>query len=80
MMKKQKKVLAIYLNPKLHDRITKLAKYKHRSLSGQVGYMLTQYLQDMNSMGSITISSDGTTNGDTPNNTKDVDFDSPAYI
>ena len=70
MMKKQKqkKVLAIYLNPKLHDEITKLAKYKHRSLSGQVSYMLTKHLQNMNSMGSITISSDGTASSDTPTN------------
>jgi hypothetical protein len=73
MMKKQKqkKVLAIYLNPKLHDEITRLANYEHRSLSGQVSYMLTKHLQYTSATGSLTIDGKGgiiVGDGDTPNN------------
>jgi hypothetical protein len=71
MMKKQKKVLAIYLDTKLHDEITFLAKSQHRSLSGQVSYMLMKHVQHTRLTGSLTVDGKGVItvgDGDTPNN------------
>jgi len=54
-MNNKKKVLAIYLSPELHPEITGLAKYEHRSLSGQVSYMLTKHLTNMKMTGTLTV-------------------------
>ena len=58
-MKKQKKVLAIYLDTKLHNEITFLAKSEHRSLSGQVSYMLMKHLAHTMLQGSLTVDGKG---------------------
>jgi hypothetical protein len=68
MMKNKKKVLAIYLDTKLHDEITFLAKSQHRSLSGQVSYMLMKHLQHTRLTGSLTVDGITVGDGDTPNN------------
>ena len=42
-MKKKKKLLAVYLAPEDHEVIVSIAKKEHRSLSGQVNFMINKY-------------------------------------
>jgi|TARA_R110000744_G_scaffold355395_1_gene461936 hypothetical protein len=42
-MKKKKKLLAVYLAPEIHEEIASVAKREHRSLSGQVNFMINEF-------------------------------------
>ncbi len=52
----KKKVVAVYLSPILHKKVTSLATKEHRSFSGQVSYMINKYFDMEHPMGSITFS------------------------
>ena len=54
---KNKRVMAIYLDLELHKRVTSLANTEHRSQSGQVAFMIKEYLKlwDESTNGSINI-------------------------
>ena len=57
---KNKKVMAIYLDSELHERVTNLANTEHRSQSGQVAFMIKEYLKlwDKSTTGSVNIGID----------------------
>jgi len=58
-MKKKKKLLAVYLAPEAHEGIASIAKKEHRSLSGQVNFMINEYFHLRKQSGSLVVTDSG---------------------